>query len=520
MARSVNFDVLAVAKGVGFDELGMKISGVVRDSQTHVSGLVAALAALGPAMIPLAAGATALAASFTGLGAAGLLAFVGIRNEMQQGTVLGKGYAQAFKPIIDEFHALSYLSAIEVFTGINTAVSSSRKLFPLLAQDIALFAGQLGQIISHLVPGLLALFVRLNPLFLSVGNQLVKLSAGFERWATTGTGVTKFVQYAEANLPKLEKLLGQVVTAIVHLTQGLVPLGGISLSSLGVMLKLFNAIPVGDLQKIAPIIAGIVLATKTWEIASRALNIVLDANPFVLIASLIIAVGVALVAAYKHSQTFRNEVQSAFHYVKTAALDLGIGFIKYLEIPVLDVFSTIIHGAADAFGWVPKIGPKLRAARAEFDQFRRDADKALHGMEATLNTENARHQYGALIAYLQSASQQHITIETDLYTKHINEFITKRSTGTYTQNADGGMLGEGWNLINERGPEWMFKTGSQVQVFPHGTGGPPIVPATATSAHVTNVKIYVNGGEPRAVVRALEEWAGRGGKIHVSRAVV
>jgi hypothetical protein len=45
VARTVSFDVLAVAKGVGFDELGMKIEGIARDSRTHISGLVTAVAA-------------------------------------------------------------------------------------------------------------------------------------------------------------------------------------------------------------------------------------------------------------------------------------------------------------------------------------------------------------------------------------------------------------------------------------------------------------------------------------------
>jgi hypothetical protein len=39
-------------------------------------------------------------------------------------------------------------------------------------------------------------------------------------------------------------------------------------------------------------------------------------------------------------------------------------------------------------------------------------------------------------------------------------------------HAGGGMLSEGWNTTGERGWEWLYKRGSQVQVYPHGRGGP------------------------------------------------
>ena len=38
-----------------------------------------------------------------------------------------------------------------------------------------------------------------------------------------------------------------------------------------------------------------------------------------------------------------------------------IGWWHTLAHVVLDVFATILHGAASAFGWIPEIGPKIRA---------------------------------------------------------------------------------------------------------------------------------------------------------------
>jgi hypothetical protein len=47
-------------------------------------------------------------------------------------------------------------------------------------------------------------------------------------------------------------------------------------------------------------------------------------------------------------------------------------------------------------------------------------------------------------------------------------------------HAAGGYLGEGWNRINERGSERLFKTGSSVRVMPHGTGPAPASVGGAT----------------------------------------
>lgn len=101
-------------------------------------------------------------------------------------------------------------------------------------------------------------------------------------------------------------------------------------------------------------------------------------------------------------------------------------------------------------------------------------------------------------------------------------------------HAAGGFLTQGWNLVGEHGAEWANKTGSQVQVYPTGTGGPggtstsgQIAPISAGAGAMagparggdTYVTINVLNGDPRATVRELEQWAGRGGKIRIAEAI-
>lgn len=60
--------------------------------------------------------------------------------------------------------------------------------------------------------------------------------------------------------------------------------------------------------------------TNGFAAAQALLNSVMALNPFVLVAIALVALGVALVVAYKKSETFRNIVQAAFKAISVAAL--------------------------------------------------------------------------------------------------------------------------------------------------------------------------------------------------------
>jgi tape measure domain-containing protein len=70
-------------------------------------------------------------------------------------------------------------------------------------------------------------------------------------------------------------------------------------------------------QRIATL--GVAGATKIASGAMRVLNLVMRASPWVFVATAIIGIGIALVAAYKRSATFRRIVQGAFRAVSGAA---------------------------------------------------------------------------------------------------------------------------------------------------------------------------------------------------------
>lgn len=62
------------------------------------------------------------------------------------------------------------------------------------------------------------------------------------------------------------------------------------------------------------------VASKIWAAGQAMVNMVMNANPIILIVVAIVALAAALIYAYKHSERFRAVVQTAFAAVKTAAL--------------------------------------------------------------------------------------------------------------------------------------------------------------------------------------------------------
>lgn len=512
--KRVTFDVLAIAKAVGFDKAGREVKKLADDGNKRVGALMTSIIALGPAMVPLAAGATALGLGLTGLGAAGLVAFLGIKEQMKAGTLQAQPLGQAIKQMQLDFAGMKALTATAIAPGLTVGLQKINALTPNINTLLEGFATQLGAIASHVGPGLVSLFIRLQPLFLALGDQLVRLSAGFERWATSGKSVNDFVGYSLKNLPAVEKTLAALAVAIVHLVQGLAPLGGVSFSTIGLMARLVAAIPVPILKDLAPIIAGIVLATKAWAIGQKALNLVVEANPFVRVAVLILAVGTALVEAYKHSETFRNVVKTVLKDVELAFLYLAKFNIQYFLIPMLNIFSAIVHGAAAAFGWVPGIGGKLKKARSEFDTFRRGVDTALHGINVQIDTLQAGKALAHVHDMISKLQSKQITLTT--YVQQV--ILPTLGTPSVTHDshrAAGGPAYRGMPLIvGEHRPE-VFVPPSNGRIVPRvssqgggGSSGPTqleVMPAGSTAFEQFMVMamrqwVRVRGGDVQKVL--------------------
>ncbi|MFE3659093.1 phage tail tape measure protein [Streptomyces sp. NPDC059165] len=90
--------------------------------------------------------------------------------------------------------------------------------------------------------------------------------------------------------------------------------------------------------------------TGAWSAAMGVLNAVMALNPFVLVAIAVLALGTALVVAYKKSETFRAIVQAAWSGIQTAAKWAWNNVLK----PVFGAFKTALGAVGTAASWLYK----------------------------------------------------------------------------------------------------------------------------------------------------------------------
>jgi hypothetical protein len=270
-SKQVIFDVLAVAKAEGFDAAAAKVDKLndsATRSQKNMHLLSTSIVALGPALIPVAA---AGAAALTGLGATAgvaLLAFEGLKKEWENGTLQATALGRQITTLQSNLGTLEQTAASGVAPGLTKGLQDINGLMPLVNRDVQQLSAQLGQIAGNTGAGLVTLFTRLNPLFTALGDDLVRGSAGFEKWAQSSTGVQSFVDYALSKLPEVEQTFKDLVVTGSHLIQAFAPFGGTALTTIRLFSEAVNQIPVSVLQQLAPLIVGLKVAST----ASAALN--------------------------------------------------------------------------------------------------------------------------------------------------------------------------------------------------------------------------------------------------------
>ncbi|MEV6124843.1 phage tail tape measure protein [Streptomyces sp. NPDC052077] len=93
---------------------------------------------------------------------------------------------------------------------------------------------------------------------------------------------------------------------------------------------------------------GIATVTRGWAAAQALLNTVMSLNPFVLVAIALVALGVALVVAWKRSETFRDIVMGAWAGIQAGAMWMWTAGIK----PAFDGIMAAIRWVGDAAVWL------------------------------------------------------------------------------------------------------------------------------------------------------------------------
>lgn len=159
-------------------------------------------------------------------------------------------------------------------------------------------------------------------------------------------------QQAQSNFNLAMAELGNTLRPLVA---DILNFGAAFVSSVKPYLEWFIA----NLPTIAPIVAGIVTAFTAYKtittavtVAQKAMNLVMMANPFVLIISLVLGLVAAFVTAWTTSETFREKVKAIFAAIKNAissAIEKVKSIISGMVSAVSNSFNSIKSKATSIF---------------------------------------------------------------------------------------------------------------------------------------------------------------------------
>src|SRR5690348_11812973 len=143
------------------DRTNVKMAQSSTNAGRGMNALTAAILTVGPAIVPLAVAAVGLAAGFGAMGAAGVLAIVGIRHEMQQGTAVGHAYSGELQTLKGDLNDLGAVAAGGVLGPFQAVVATLQPQMSNLTRIIGDFASVTGKTAGNLTTGLIASFIAL-----------------------------------------------------------------------------------------------------------------------------------------------------------------------------------------------------------------------------------------------------------------------------------------------------------------------------------------------------------------------
>ena len=194
-----------------------------------------------------------------------------------------------------------------------------------------------GKIAGNIATGLAGIVSAFLPYAPTILSFITRITAGFARWGQglgTSNGFAKFMAYVKQNAPLILETVKQLGLSIAHIVSSLAPLGPAVLGGFGLLLRFIGMLTPGEIQAIA--IAFTLLSVSIW-----AVNFALEANPVVLVITLIVALVAAVVLAFNHVTWFHNAVVAAFNGIKAAVLFVWNSVLKPTFSALVVAFQAI-----------------------------------------------------------------------------------------------------------------------------------------------------------------------------------
>ncbi|WP_076260878.1 hypothetical protein [Intrasporangium flavum] len=246
------------------DESNKRVERSSRNAHSRTGALITAIGILGPALVPVAAGTTALAGGFATMGAAGVLALVGINAEMKKGTALGLTYKATLDDGKAAIMGLAHTAASNILGPLQAAIADLQSRMPQLNGIVGEFSTMTGNAAGNLTSGLLSALIALEPMLRDAGVYVYQLSRRFDE-AMSGGGVVAFGDYIRSVFPQVMDAVESLVTLAGHLVTAFAPLGTGTLAMLRLLADAINAIPTDTLADIAQVAGSVFIGFKAWR---------------------------------------------------------------------------------------------------------------------------------------------------------------------------------------------------------------------------------------------------------------
>lgn len=230
----------------------------------------------------------------------------------------------------------------EFFTSIGnvTQTAAFQGFIDFLADNAGPAIESITGFLEHFGSGFASMLENSGPLIAMMENGLVSLGTDFENFAKSDSFKT-FVEYVVKETPAVVSFFEALVSFGATLIGALTPIGDIVLPIVTDIIRF-----VTEMIKANPIMTEVALGAGVLAGAFMLLNIVLDANPIVLIILGLVALGFAIEELVTHWSSVWKTIKSTFDEA-VSFLRSGLGSLALLILgPVGALLILALHWQA------------------------------------------------------------------------------------------------------------------------------------------------------------------------------
>ncbi len=242
----------------------------------------------------------------------------------------------------------------DVFRRFGEVMTSPQwqSIWATFSEYAPIFFRQFAEIGMNILTFFGELFGALAPSSERFGDALIRITGAWADWAASLENSQTFqavMGWLFENGGKIFDDIWGIIKGIGALFVALLPLGMVILDLLGGLGDWLASLDPSTLGAIVTVILGLVIA---FQLAVGAISLVAGALtiasvPLAAIIFAIVAVGVALVALYLHSETFRDIMDAVFRAVGAVVSWVWENITK----PTLEAWGALFSWVVDAIGW-------------------------------------------------------------------------------------------------------------------------------------------------------------------------